>query len=353
MRKERKIDSIENYLFAIRKNFDNHFYINGKTAENPYFKIDALVWSCIYHEKIPRYADKVYKMSEYLMRCFKLIKTLDFQQIEGGNIDWNACRIPINYEDRVIKYNVPLSEYEFKREMNTSYKIKKYHYNYRWADELSDEYLKKTFINMVTHDKLYTKNDKSVKTEDLNFDALQGEDKKEMVFRLKQKLDEYGSLPTDNPEILVDENKRTSAIASQFEIWQKNMILPLSEQLSEQHERKKIRDEVAAKQKGDSSSVFNESAYDPNEFLDLDRYKKIRKAALKDTFTTEQLQKQETLQRRFEELEKYEKGESADMNILKRKKRSKYRPALEEDDNDEVDDHMPMKKEKKSKYRFW
>lgn len=68
MRKEKKIDSIENYLFAIRKNFDNHFYINGKTAENPYFKIDALVWSCIYHEKIPRYADKVYKMSEYLIR---------------------------------------------------------------------------------------------------------------------------------------------------------------------------------------------------------------------------------------------------------------------------------------------
>lgn len=248
---------------------------------------------------------------------------------------------------------MPLSEYEFKREMNTSYKIKKYHYNYRWADELSDEYLKKTFINMVTHDKLYTKNDKSVKSEDLNFDALQGEDKKEMVFRLKQKLDEYGSLPTDNPEILADENKRTSAIASQFEIWQKNMILPLSEQLSEQHQRKKIRDEVAEKQKGDSSSVFNESAYDPNEFLDLDRYKKIRKAALKDTFTTEQLQKQETLQRRSEELDKYEKGESVDIKILKRKKRSKYRPALEEDENDEVDDHIPMKKEKKSKYRFW
>jgi hypothetical protein len=68
MRKARKIESIENYLFAIRKNFDNHFYINGKTAENPIFKIDALVWGCIYHEKIPRYADKVYKMSEYLVR---------------------------------------------------------------------------------------------------------------------------------------------------------------------------------------------------------------------------------------------------------------------------------------------
>ena len=105
MRKERKIESIENYLFAIRKNFDHHFYINAKTVENPYYKIDALVWSCIYHEKVPRYADKVYKMSEYLIKSFNYVKTLSFHDIETGNIDWNAWKIPINYKDRVLKYN--------------------------------------------------------------------------------------------------------------------------------------------------------------------------------------------------------------------------------------------------------
>lgn len=90
MRKEKKIESIENYLYAIRKNFDHHFYINAKTVDNPYFKIDALVWSCIYHEKVPRYSDKVYKMSEYLIRSFNYIKTLSYHDIETGNIDWNA-----------------------------------------------------------------------------------------------------------------------------------------------------------------------------------------------------------------------------------------------------------------------
>jgi hypothetical protein len=237
--------------------------------------------------------------------------------------------------------------------MNSTYKVKKYQYNYRWADELSDEYLKKTFINMVTHDKLYTKNDKSVRSEDLNFDALEGEDKKEMVFRLKQKLDEYGSLPTDNPDIFLDVNKKTSAIASQFEIWQKNMILPLSEQISEQYARKKIRDEVAEKQKGDATSIFNEAAYDPNEFLDLDRYKRIRKVELKDTYTTEQLEKQERQQIRINELGKLERGESVDMKIIKKKKRSKYSP-IPEEEHDDVDDHIQMNnKAKKNKYRFW
>jgi len=67
LRKAKKIDDIENYMFAIRRNFDFHFFINGKSAENPYYKLDALVWSCIFHEKVPRYSDQVYKMSEYLV----------------------------------------------------------------------------------------------------------------------------------------------------------------------------------------------------------------------------------------------------------------------------------------------
>lgn len=65
LRKQKKIDDIENYLFAIRRNFDFHFYINAKSVEDPLYKLDALVWSCIYHEKVPRYSDKVYKMAEY------------------------------------------------------------------------------------------------------------------------------------------------------------------------------------------------------------------------------------------------------------------------------------------------
>lgn len=52
-------------MFAIRRNFDFHFYINAKSVDNPYYKLDALIWSSVYHEKVPRYSDKVYKMAEY------------------------------------------------------------------------------------------------------------------------------------------------------------------------------------------------------------------------------------------------------------------------------------------------
>lgn len=63
---------------AIRRNFDYHFYINAKSVENPYYKIDALIWSSVYHEKVPRYSEKVYKMSEYMIQHFNYLKTLSF-----------------------------------------------------------------------------------------------------------------------------------------------------------------------------------------------------------------------------------------------------------------------------------
>ena len=70
LRKNKKIEDIENYLYAVRQNLEFHFFVNGKTVENPYYKIDALVWSSVYHEKVPRYHDKIYKMSEYFIKHF-------------------------------------------------------------------------------------------------------------------------------------------------------------------------------------------------------------------------------------------------------------------------------------------
>lgn len=67
LKRQKKIDDIDNYLFAIRRNFDFHFFMNAKSVDNPYYKLDALVWSSIFHEKVPRYSDKVYKMSEYFV----------------------------------------------------------------------------------------------------------------------------------------------------------------------------------------------------------------------------------------------------------------------------------------------
>jgi hypothetical protein len=47
-------------------------------VEDPYYKLDALIWSCIYHEKVPRYSEKVYKMSEYLIQHYNYLKSLSF-----------------------------------------------------------------------------------------------------------------------------------------------------------------------------------------------------------------------------------------------------------------------------------
>lgn len=89
------------------------------------------MWSSIYHEKVPRYSDKVYKMAEYFHQHYMYLKTLSFEEIEQCKIDWTAYRVPMNYKDRVLKINPTMSEEEFEKEFNSPYKIKKYHYNFR------------------------------------------------------------------------------------------------------------------------------------------------------------------------------------------------------------------------------
>ena len=236
-------------------------------------------------------------MSEYFIMMFKYIKTLSFEDIEGGNIDWNACKIPVNFKNRVLKYNVPLSEYEFKREMNSSYHTKKYHYNYRWPEELTEDSLKKTFSNMIAHNQLYGHNQKSVRKEHLDFDTLEGEVKKEMIFRIKQKLDEYSELPTDNEEYFVEPSGKKSLLTSQFDIWRRNMFMPLSEQLDEQQERKIQRQKISEELKGDKTNIFDQDDLTPDMYADFNKYKKAIENAkqnqqdLKDMLTTDQLEK--------------------------------------------------------------
>lgn len=143
LRKFKKIEDIENYLFAIRRNLDFHFFVNGATTAQPEYKLDALVWTCIFHEKVPRYSDRVYKMSQYLLRHYQYLKTLDYTTIEKGLIEWSVHRIPINSREQFtrISANVPLSAEEFEKEMESPYKTKKYHYNYRNPEELTEENL--------------------------------------------------------------------------------------------------------------------------------------------------------------------------------------------------------------------
>lgn len=185
LRKQKKIDDIENYLFAIRRNFDFHFFINAKSVDNPYYKLDALVWSCIYHEKVPRYSDKIYKMSEYFMQHYLYLKTLSFEDIEQASIDWCAYRMPFNFKNKLIKVNPPLSEEEFEKEYESPYKIKRYHYNFRTDEELTEENLRKTFINLCTTAFFHNK-EKTLRPEHMNLDSMNSEERDAIVFKMKK-----------------------------------------------------------------------------------------------------------------------------------------------------------------------
>jgi hypothetical protein len=197
MRKAKKIDDIDNYMYAIRRNFDFHFYINGKSVDNPYYKLDALVWSCIFHEKVPRYSEQVYKMSEYFVGHYQYLKSVPFTQIEKGMIDWSAYRVPFNYQNKVIKMNPPLSEEEFEREHESPYKVKKYHYSFRREEELTEENLKKTFVNLCTNAFFHNK-EKTVRSENLDLDSMNTKEKELVMYNMKRELEELSELPNHN-----------------------------------------------------------------------------------------------------------------------------------------------------------
>jgi hypothetical protein len=229
LRKFKKIEDIENYLYAIRRNLDFHFYINGATAAQPEYKLDALVWTCIFHEKVPRYSDKVYKMSQYLLKHFLYLKTLDYTTIEKGLVDWSVNRIQFNSREQFtrINANTPLSIEEFEKEMDSPYKTKKYHYNYRNPEELTEENLQKTFVNMSTTAYIQNK-DKTVREENFNLDGMNSKERDEAMFKMKLELERLSELPDDNDSFFTV-IKGGSPLASQFSIWKKNLFIPLTD----------------------------------------------------------------------------------------------------------------------------
>lgn len=56
-----------------------HFNRNAPTIKNNYFKLDSLIWSIIFFEKIPRYSDKVYLLAEYIKTNYDFINELGYE----------------------------------------------------------------------------------------------------------------------------------------------------------------------------------------------------------------------------------------------------------------------------------
>ena len=67
------IKDAEQYMETSRRYLEYHFNKNPTTIANNYHKIDALVWSVVFFEKVPRYDNKVYLMAEYLKANYDYI----------------------------------------------------------------------------------------------------------------------------------------------------------------------------------------------------------------------------------------------------------------------------------------
>ena len=124
------IKDLNSFMKQNRNSFERHFELNPKTSVNPYHKIDALVWSAVFFEKVDRYADSVYIVAEYLMQHYDYINTLSYEDIVDGRIAWDAYRVPLDYKTKICKVNPPLSQEDFEAELNSPNENKKFFYTY-------------------------------------------------------------------------------------------------------------------------------------------------------------------------------------------------------------------------------
>lgn len=75
-----------------REEFMFHFYGDSLSADNPYYKMDALIWKNLFRRKPEdRYLDEVYHFGHYFVRMFHYVNTLSFEDIAHGlTINWDA-----------------------------------------------------------------------------------------------------------------------------------------------------------------------------------------------------------------------------------------------------------------------
>lgn len=124
-------------------------------------------------------------MAEYFKQHFDYINSLSFEELEKCVVDWSAYRVPFNFREKLLAHNPQMSEEEFEQEFNSNYKTKSYHYNYRHPAEMTEENLRKTYVNLCTH-AFFTNKEKSIRTDKLEFDSKSGQERDEVMFNLQK-----------------------------------------------------------------------------------------------------------------------------------------------------------------------
>ena len=154
-----------------------------------------------------------------------------------------------------------------EKEFNSPYTIKKYHYNFRQEDALSEDNLRKTFVNLCTSAFFHNK-EKTIRLENLNLDSLETKEREEIIYRMKTQLETLSELPIQNESFFSAIGKH-SALQTQFNIWKRNLFIPLSDQIEEHAQRKMQEIEDKAKQELDKDNIWANDAkrdlYDPEK----------------------------------------------------------------------------------------
>lgn len=124
------IKDVSNYMRLFRNLYDEHFKKVPRTSQNPEFKIDALAWTAIYHEKVDRYSPEVYLMGEYMVKHYQYFQTLSLDDIKKGKFHFDVFRCSLDFQEKLTKINPPLTPEQFEKELDNSSVVKKFFYNY-------------------------------------------------------------------------------------------------------------------------------------------------------------------------------------------------------------------------------
>lgn len=180
---------------------------------------------------------------------------MSYTDIEKGDIDWSAYRVPFNYATKVIRANPQLTPEDFEKEHDSPYKIKKYHYNFRREEELTEENLQRTYVNLCTNAFFHNK-EKTMRQENLNLDTLDSDERERVMYSMKRELEEMSELATQNESLFSPANLNPTH--SQYSLWKRNLMMPLSDQLEEHAKRKLAEQQEAALVEEEKDQVFRQ-----------------------------------------------------------------------------------------------
>jgi len=85
--------------------------------------------------------------------------------------------------------------------------------------------LKKTFVNLCTSAFFHNK-EKTIRPEHLNLDSMNSKEKEEVIFRMKKNLENLSELPLHN-ESFFSSIQKANPLQTQFNIWKRNLFVPL------------------------------------------------------------------------------------------------------------------------------